>query len=273
MGHKRKPIVIGTKFNRLTIIEELSDKQVGKAYKRRVKCVCDCGTTTEALLEALVSNKKRSCGCLHKETFKREPAIQVGDRFNRLLVVSENSIKISPGGSRKKVWNLLCDCGNSHTATTSSLTTGTVKSCGCYHSETSIENSKKSRYKIIKPNRGFNVVLGIYKTSAKKRNLEFSLTDEEFAELITDNCTYCGETPVNSINVSTKTFGEKYFLYNGIDRKDNMLGYTLQNSITCCSVCNHAKHTMSEEVFKAWLNKVFKYQNLEVLIQKEQQNG
>ena len=36
---------------------------------------------------------------------------------------------------------------------------------------------------------------------------------------------------------------------NGIDRIDNNLGYTVQNSISCCKKCNYAKHKMSYDEF------------------------
>lgn len=65
----------------------------------------------------------------------------------------------------------------------------------------------------------------IYKKGAKKRNLEFDLTKEEFYELTRQSCFYCG----NLIN------------YNGIDRVDSSEGYSLKNCVPCCDVCNKMK--------------------------------
>lgn len=47
------------------------------------------------------------------------------------------------------------------------------------------------------------------------------------------------------------------FTYNGIDRLNNDEGYTVENTVTCCSVCNRAKHTMGFEAFRAWIARVY----------------
>lgn len=54
----------------------------------------------------------------------------LGQRFNRLTVTGYN--RTDPNG---KVWNAVCDCGSQTEATTSMLTTGNTKSCGCFRSE------------------------------------------------------------------------------------------------------------------------------------------
>ena len=38
--------------------------------------------------------------------------------------------------------------------------------------------------------------------------------------------------------------------YNGIDRLDSSLGYTKDNIVTCCKICNYAKNKMKFEDFK-----------------------
>ena len=39
------------------------------------------------------------------------------------------------------------------------------------------------------------------------------------------------------------------YLYNGIDRIDNKLGYIKGNMTPCCKICNHAKHDLT---FEGW---------------------
>jgi hypothetical protein len=39
--------------------------------------------------------------------------------------------------------------------------------------------------------------------------------------------------------------------------------------VPCCRVCNHAKHTMKEDVFKDWLKRVFKHQKFLDELEKE----
>lgn len=58
----------------------------------------------------------------------------IGKRFERLIVVAK-SCKRSK--SREIYWECECDCGNRHLATTGSLKSKSVKSCGCLKKELS----------------------------------------------------------------------------------------------------------------------------------------
>lgn len=78
---------------------------------------------------------------------------------------------------------------------------------------------------------------GIYGTlhqSAKRRNLDFSLTAEQVSTLIAERCMYCN----SDANI-------------GIDRIDNNNGYIETNVCPCCTTCNMMKKTLSRETFLA----------------------
>lgn len=51
------------------------------------------------------------------------------------------------------------------------------------------------------------------------------------------------------------------FVYNGIDRVDNSVGYVLSNCVPCCSTCNRMKGTMSSEEFKEKIKLIYSRQN------------
>lgn len=53
--------MIGQKFGRLTVIEELQERS-GK--NKLYKCVCDCGTYKNVTTANLKSGRVKSCGCL-----------------------------------------------------------------------------------------------------------------------------------------------------------------------------------------------------------------
>lgn len=111
------------------------------------------------------------------------------------------------------------------------------------------------------------VLKGQYKYSAKKRGLEFILTDYQFYRIIQQPCIYCGRSLTNSITWGTRRANSNTprpdFRFTGIDRRDNSKGYTLQNSVPCCKICNYAKMDQSIEEFEAWLNDLVKFrQNL-----------
>ena len=38
-----------------------------------------------------------------------------------------------------------------------------------------------------------------------------------------------------------------------VDRKNNTIGYTLENSVPCCIICNKGKSTFSYEFFISWI--------------------
>jgi hypothetical protein len=64
------------KFGKLTIIEEVESKIFGRIKQRYVLCKCDCGTFKKVQLNALKSNKTKSCGCLHKKVFNNKKHLE-----------------------------------------------------------------------------------------------------------------------------------------------------------------------------------------------------
>jgi hypothetical protein len=75
-----------------------------------------------------------------------------------------------------------------------------------------------------------------YLTRAADKDLEFALTKEMFDKIKSACCYYCGK-----VNSSTHQ--------NGIDRKDNSVGYIIENCATCCRECNQMKGVMSSDEF------------------------
>lgn len=75
----------------------------------------------------------------------------------------------------------------------------------------------------------------IYIRSARHKNLEFSITFEDYCAIVENPCDYCG-----LINE------EKGF--NGIDRCDRR-GYVLDSCVSCCTMCNYMKGALSPRVF------------------------
>jgi hypothetical protein len=81
--------------------------------------------------------------------------------------------------------------------------------------------------------------LNTYIKSAKVRGYEFNLTPEDFNEILSDNCHYCGKQYAN-----------------GVDRKDSSIGYFPDNVVSCCSTCNYMKRGLSYEDFKNHVRKI-----------------
>jgi hypothetical protein len=92
----------------------------------------------------------------------------------------------------------------------------------------------------------FNSLYKKYREGAEKRHLSFCLPKEMFAALTKNNCFYCGAAPAQEL---IKTGGRQPYIYNGVDRKDNNLGYTPDNSCSCCGDCNFLKGSRDFESF------------------------
>lgn len=76
----------------------------------------------------------------------------------------------------------------------------------------------------------------LYRYNAKRRGVSFSLPLEVFDEIISASCVYCGVPP--RCRLSRKLF---CFIYQGIDRVNNMRGYEEGNVVPCCKECNFIK--------------------------------
>jgi hypothetical protein len=170
---------------------------------------------------------------------------ETGKRYGSWMVLkrSENS---KTGAVR---YLCRCSCGKEKLVQVNSLRNGDSRSCGCLFRDTkSLANGHGAFYWLL-ANR---------KRAAKKRHHEWHLSDEEFRSLITRPCYYCGCEPNQGADAIRRNRNGA-FLYNGIDRKDNSLGYTWENVVPCCKTCNQAKHTMSVDEFRNWINKVYTY--------------
>ena len=91
------------------------------------------------------------------------------------------------------------------------------------------------------------------KSSSKTRQLENTLTEQQYYCLATSICFYCDANPEN-FGIRSKDF------HQGIDRKDNDLGYIFLNCLPCCQSCNAAKLKMPYEDFINYLKKLQQYQ-------------
>jgi hypothetical protein len=93
-----------------------------------------------------------------------------------------------------------------------------------------------------------------YKKRADKFGRTFDLTEDQFRVITQQDCSYCGASPSQRKLANRLSFGA--YVYNGIDRIDNSLGYTLGNVAAACKSCNAAKGTMTRKEFVAWAMRV-----------------
>lgn len=171
-----------------------------------------------------------------------------GQRFGRLVAVE-------PTDERRHgsvMWVCKCDCGNLCKIRASHLTYYGTKSCGCIQKE-----MLGNMTRLEKGQASFNATLHSYKQNAKKRGYSFNLTKEQFREITQQNCSYCGRKPCQ-VAFQNK-YGNGVYVYNGIDRVNNSIGYEIGNVVPCCKICNRAKDVMGTEEFLDWIKSVYQF--------------
>lgn len=158
-----------------------------------------------------------------------------GKKFDRFLVIGFSH--------RKKAmyyWKCICVCGTPRIVLAQHLRNGSSRSCGCRRFESvSLPFGKAAK----------NRILNTYISNAKKRTLKWALSTIQFDSLIQSPCHYCGLGPTQVSKTASKITGE--FIYNGIDRLDNNLGYEISNCVPCCGKCNRSKDTQTPEEYIA----------------------
>jgi len=122
------------------------------------------------------------------------------------------------------------------------LQRGGSLSCGCLRRErTSAANSLPGDLA------AFNSLFGCYKVRSRKFGIVFEFNKDQFRNIISSDCCYCGAKPSN-VHKHYKTS----IVYNGIDRINPSNGYVVENCVSCCWTCNSAKSNMSIDEFRSW---------------------
>ncbi len=170
-----------------------------------------------------------------------------GQKYHMLTVLEYSHTKVH------RYWKVKCECGNIKTVSSNNLKRGRTKSCGCLI-------ITQGRPRVPDYNYHLNSLYSKYHwESAESRKLIFDLTLKQFEQLTSDNCFYCGISPYRQ-HKSKAHAG--FYLYNGIDRVNNTIGYILENCVSCCLTCNRAKHAQTQEEFSQWLKRLMDYQNV-----------
>ena len=168
----------------------------------------------------------------------------LGKKFDKLKVLFACGVD----KTGLTLWLCSCKCGKLILSRTGDLLRRSQRSCG-----------RGCKSNLEWGEARFNHVFDRYRRQAKQRSLAFDLTKQEARCLLEGNCYYCGSPPSN-ISKRKYSFGE--FVYSGIDRVDNSMGYNVKNCVSCCTLCNQMKWTQSKDEFLAHIHKI--KSNLEI---------
>ena len=234
---KKRTVYKGDQFGKLTVLDTTD--------KKHVFCMCKCGTEIICLKSNLTTGKSKSCG---KGICQSHFKDLTGQIFGFLL--SKEIVSFDDHGA---VWKCLCICGKEYNVRGNSLLNGRTKSCGCKSAElTSIAISKEPGLSNIIQ------LFNTYKNQAKLREYSFELSLDNFKQLISDDCFYCGIEPQQKLIISN-ILGDRILLYNGIDRMNNTKGYITGNVVSACGMCNIAKKNFPFDEFIEWIGRVSKH--------------
>jgi hypothetical protein len=224
----------------LRLDNERRGREIGPARVKEIPRGCSLGV-------ALGSARTLPCATLREDIMNKG----LTGKFNKLTVLQFDH----KGNHGVSFYKFKCDCGVEKVLCGADVVRGKTKSCGC----------NRSRYisqahLLPEGQAAFNSLYSLYAIScARSRGLEFSLSKEEFLKLTKEACHYCGVS-ANQVWKGTSRVCSPY-VYNGIDRKDNKQGYTLNNCVACCKVCNIAKGAMSLDAFLAWIDRLVNFRN------------
>jgi 5-methylcytosine-specific restriction endonuclease McrA len=219
----------GDRFGRLVLVGPSSERKNGRPAWN---CLCDCGRTVLLATGSLGAHPAaiKSCGCLKRDARGGRPSDRhAGERYGRLLLLE----RVENNRHGQPVWRCLCDCGKETFVVSTNLYRqdgrGT-QSCGCLHKE---RTASKQTWEVEFRHSQRQLYRSVSRARPGKRR-EWSLSIEQFKEIVTGPCRYCGTPPSRPTHVG----GE---MRHGIDRVDNARDYEPGNCVPCCTTCNLMK--------------------------------
>lgn len=204
----------------------------GKLIYRMARC-SHCGFEKRVTKASFVAWKYTRCKC----KYKKVP--DIGDKVNRWTVLG---VEVRNG---YKYAVTVCECGNDGLVHMDDLISDRSKGCiDCGHNA-----ARKTREELERS--CLERVMKAYVNNSSAKGREFDIPEDVFFRMIKSNCFYSGHPPMS---ISRPYPGSPIsVLYNGIDRIDNSDGYTVDNTVTCCQVCNRGKRAMPYDQWIDWV--------------------
>lgn len=210
---------------------------------------------TRAKIAAALRGKKKSdahCASLsaaRKGTTSEVRRLDITNiRYGMLVALRRVEPPAECVAKNRSYWLCRCDCGKERIFAIARLRTQGIDHCGCQRSQRMGQWNKKAF-----GTASAHVVYVSYVRAARDRGLAFELTKDELLAITKRNCYYCGTPPSQ---ISRQKHANGAYIYNGVDRVDNTLGYTATNCVACCKYCNRMKMNSSLSEFLAQIWKI-----------------
>lgn len=120
---------VGVVYGHLTYVSEAPRIVRPSKSVRAGNFRCVCGKEVIKEIQSVLIGNTTSCGCM-----KGKGGIidLTNKKFERLTAVRRTEEMVSGG----YLWECVCDCGNTRTASTAALNSGAARSCGCLRADT-----------------------------------------------------------------------------------------------------------------------------------------
>lgn len=239
------------------VVEKLRQKS-GKTYHYYYIIMCKCCGELKKIQSSDWNNQRiRKCiKCLSLD----KCSSHIGYENTTYKVIGIN-VEKSNKNNRRTYYDVICkNCGSHLVLRWDSIISDT-KNGRC--SKCQGNNIIPSKSAVI------NVAYNRCKQNAISRNFNFSLSKDEFIKLTQGNCHYCGTQPIEiqSLKRYNKTGIPIYM--NGIDRIDSSKGYSIDNCVSCCEICNRMKLNYNIDFFHQHVEKIYNYHKSLTTISKE----
>jgi hypothetical protein len=236
-GHKA-PVQVGATYGSWTVLN--ASESCKKSGRTRVyyDCRCNCGLEQSVRSDFLRDDRKprycRQCRSRIDGEKKRCEPLLVGTIIGYWTVLGVSS----PSKAQVCIYyDCQCRCGQIVSVKGHSLRNNETRQCRSCALRSRVLTKFSS--KRLPPYQSVFNVFRKFATTAYpyKASVEFSLCFDDFLTLIgTSRCYYCW-TPLVWAKHTARGKPRNY----QIDRKDNSLGYTPENTVACCKRCNYSK--------------------------------
>jgi hypothetical protein len=161
----------------------------------------------------------------------------------------------------KGYWHVICRCSCGTVKSIKHprmMRAHKIKSCGCLNRKMASARrlGKPPTHALPTGLAANRLKWRSYKLNAARASHVFGLSFEQFHTLTVQPCCYCGAPPTMCWQAGRYNGA---CASHGLDRTDNSKGYTLDNVVPCCKICNRAKSNLTVDEFAAWLERVYKH--------------
>ena len=157
-GSSLKINMIGQRFGRLVVLEEIPYEQRTEKDQPAWLCQCDCGNTYIASGYHLRRGDINSCGCIKRIDI-------TGNKYGKLTAIARDDEFSKNHKFKHSYWHCKCECGNDVTIYLGHLQNGHTTSCGC-------DKSSKGEKEITQILEEIRILRGFIENNDKENSLK-----------------------------------------------------------------------------------------------------